>query len=410
MNNFIASNRTDIHTSENVLGIANEARLAKKNNPLVINATTGSYYDEDGSLHLFNSVKEAFKNVSFNDELSYAPVPGPTSYNDSIVPWILGDDNLKHYSSYHISSVATMGGSGAISMALTNYADIGSTVLLPSYAWPAYKQIIINANLKPVTYDLFDDNYNFNAASIKEKLLSIKEQTHTVIIINDPCHNPTGYSMSNNDYCNLVKELNSIDIPNYVTILMDVAYLDFEPSFGALTRLNFLELQNLNDHYHFMFAASLSKTLGIYGLRLGALIDCAKSEEEANDFIEKAKFFARSTWSNPNHFACDIVANNLNTIEKRNSFKEEIKAVAYNLIKRGVALTSILKDANIPFISYKGGFFVYLVNPVEDLINKLIKENIYAIQMGDGVRFAISSISFEEAIRLGETLVKIYNN
>ena len=51
------------------------------------------------------------------------------------------------------------------------------------------------------TYNLFDEEYRYNLNSIMEKTEELlKTQDNIVIIFNTPAHNPTGYSITLEDW------------------------------------------------------------------------------------------------------------------------------------------------------------------------------------------------------------------
>ena len=68
----------------------------------------------------------------------------------------------------------------------------------------------------------------------------MKSQKSITLVINDPCHNPTGFCMSDSDYDNLIALLNSFDYP--FLLLMDMAYFDFYDYDENLIRKRFAKL------------------------------------------------------------------------------------------------------------------------------------------------------------------------
>ncbi len=64
-----------------------------------------------------------------------------------------------------------------------------------------YVSIAEEANRKVVNYQLFDENRRFNFESFKEKFVNIAEKQGRVFtIINTPAHNPTGYSVADDEW------------------------------------------------------------------------------------------------------------------------------------------------------------------------------------------------------------------
>ena len=74
-------------------------------------------------------------------------------------------------------------------------------------------------NLNIVQYKMFDENNNFNLNDLKDKILdSFNKQNKALVIINSPLHNPTGYSLTNNEWKELVRFINE-DCNNKEVIL-----------------------------------------------------------------------------------------------------------------------------------------------------------------------------------------------
>ncbi len=48
-----------------------------------------------------------------------------------------------------------------------------------------------------------------------------------VVIINDPCHNPTGYTMTKQEWKQILDGFNQLSEKGKIVLLHDVAYIDF---------------------------------------------------------------------------------------------------------------------------------------------------------------------------------------
>lgn len=55
----------------------------------------------------------------------------------------------------------------------------------------------------------------------------MEKQNRLVIVINDPCHNPTGYSLSKDEWKEVISFLNECSKTHAVVLLNDIAYIDF---------------------------------------------------------------------------------------------------------------------------------------------------------------------------------------
>ena len=73
------------------MSIGQAASKAKKENPNVINSTSGMLFDENNKLYTFNSVKKAMNELTYESMFKYSDTSGTQRFKDSIVSWIFGD-------------------------------------------------------------------------------------------------------------------------------------------------------------------------------------------------------------------------------------------------------------------------------------------------------------------------------
>ncbi len=409
MKEFMPNKNQNKKLTENVLAIAAKVREAKKHNPQTINATVGSYYDEDGNIKVFKAVKEVFENPNYNNILSYSSVKGSSDFSEAIKKWILGDDYQIKYDGYYKNLIATPGGTGALALAMGTYLDKKEGILLPNIMWPSYMQIATNLDIDVCLYELFDDNNHFNLASIDISCRLMQEKYGKVaLIINDPCHNPTGYVMSEEDYKGLINLLNNHATKSKVILILDIAYLDYASEAGKNTRSYFELLKNLSANVMVLFTFSASKTFGIYGLRLGGLLQLTTSALDAKQFDMATAYFARSTWSNTTHLGMEIVEKALNDNTKKQAFIEEVKKAALNLEKRAKIFLAKLDEYEVPYAPYENGFFVLIMVDSPSFEKEIESHEAYGCHFGNGYRIALSSLNMEEASRMGTIIGKAY--
>ena len=148
-------------------------------------------------------------------------------------------------------------------------------------------------------YNLFNEENRFDLVDFKERVEKLaKKQENVVIIINDPCQNPTGYRLTIEEWKEIRKILISASEKANIILILDVAYIDFDDrSFEE--RREYLEtFKNLPEKVLTIFTFSLSKALTSYGMRVGAQIALSTSESVIKEFYDANSFSCRSTWSN----------------------------------------------------------------------------------------------------------------
>lgn len=392
----------------NILSIAQEAKSAKDDNPNIINATIGMLADEDNKFYTFKAVKEAMKNISDYDAFSYSDTNGGQLFTQAVLSWVFGDTLDSFKENFYIKTIATPGGSGAIASLFTNYLLPNEVALIPNYMWETYITFVKERNALYSTYSLYNEEFMFNIVSLKEEIDKIKDnQKRIVLVINDPCHNPTGFCMSDRDYDALIELLLSYKNNDFV-LIMDIAYFDFYNPNGNIIRKRYQKLTKLTSNFLINFAFSGSKTFGLYGLRIGMSIGLSKNEEEIKQFYNVVEYTARNNWGSSSKLGISIINNLLLNEEYLSMFKEEIKNVSKMLINRSKAFLEEAKKENLELLHFECGFFVCVpTNDSISLMNKLKTKGIYVVPLKSCIRIALCAISIDEAKRLPKIIKEV---
>ena len=284
------------------------------------------------------------------------------------------------------------------------------TIIVPNIGWTSYNIMAKEINLNIVQYKMFDDNNNFNLIDLKSKIKdSLNKQNKALVIINSPLHNPTGYSLTNNEWKELVRFINEDCDNKEVILLNDIAYIDYSYNLDTVKDY-FKELDNLNNNALLVICYSCSKTFTIYGMRLGASIILHKDEEVLDELANAYDKSCRTYWSNSNNGAMTSISNVLN--DNYNEFIKE-KEQYINLLKeRSDILLKEAKENELPIYPYKEGFFITIKvdNSIKDKYHQeLIKENIFTVQVNEGIRVAVCSLPTNKCYGLSKRLKDILN-
>ena len=395
--------------SNNILTLSQIAAEAKKNNPSVINATIGMLNDSNDEFYTFKALKEVLETISFYESFSYADTDGGEEFQKAILKWVFGKKLNAFLETHYAGVVATPGGSGAISTTFQNYMMPNDKVMVPSVMWETYITIAKERGCDVAKYELYDEEGKFNLDSIKETILNLmSKQESIILVINDPCHNPTGFCMTDEDYDNLVKMLNEFDYP--FVLLMDIAYFDFYDVNGDLIRNRFYKLSQLKENVLINFAFSGSKTFGLYGLRIGASILLGKNKDEVNNFVNAITYTSRANWGSSSRLGISLIKTLVSNDEYYEMFKSEVKEVALMLQKRSEAFITEAKKIGLEMLPYERGFFVCVPSndPVQ-LMNKLHEYDVYVVVTKTCIRVALCSINETEAKQLPQIILKAKN-
>lgn len=404
---ILAKHAVNKEDKSNIITLGMEAKAAKKKNPKVINTTIGMLYDEDGSLYTFDSVNKVIASLNNDEKFAYASTPGSKEYHEALKHWVFQDYEAEILANMHCAVMATPGGSGAIGNTLANYLNPGDKVLLPNYMWSNYKQFAYESFESYDTYTLFNEEGKFNLDNLRLKMLELKKfQGRIVLIVNDPCHNPTGYTMSYEEWIGLISEINMISRDGTPFVLLyDMAYIDYDRRGLQASRDNIRLFENLNESVIAILAFSGSKTLGLYGLRIGAQIGLSKSEENIIEFARANKFSSRAKWGSSSILGMNIITKIFTNKEYEEKFKSELDYIRDILTTRANVFKEEAAKVNLKTLPFDSGFFISIPcdKPME-VYNALVKEELYVIPLENVIRVTLSSISIAECKKIPEMI------
>lgn len=385
----------------NILALANDAAKCKKLDPEVINATSGMLKDEDGVLYEFECVKKVIETLSVSEKFAYANSGGTKSFSQAVYYSLFGKYLESVQKDAFLKCIPTPGGSGALNLAFTNYVEPDETILLPNHMWENYLNIASESGCKTLTYRLFDDEDNFDIDDLKAQINSLKNtQNRLMILINDPCENPTGFCMKEKDYDDLI-DISRNDPNHSYVYLVDVAYFDFYNVNPDIIRSRFAKFKDLPSNALALFVFSGSKSFGLYGLRIGALVALSKNEEEAQSFKDASEYSCRAKWSSASTLGINIIEKLVLQDEYRLSYENEIKSVCAMLEKRSIAFLEAAKEVGLKTLPYERGFFICVpTNDPERLMNALHQDKVHLVCTKSCLRIALCGISKDEATRL----------
>ncbi len=370
----------------------------------VINATVGTLCGEDGKIAAFDSVYRHFDAIDPKVKAAYASgMKGDPEYREAIWKWLTQSAEL----SLPHSVIASPGGTGAVWESLNTFLEPGDAFICPDIAWSSYPLIAAQNGFGFVTFEMFDgDRFNFPALREKMEEVSAK-QKNIAVVLNDPCHNPTGYSMTRQEWHSLIVMLNEFAGKQPVILVDDVAYLDYgQDLLGVRSYMN--EFAGISDNVMISVCFSCSKAFSSYGMRLGAAILIAQRQEDITDAENVMERTARSVWSSAPHAVMQNVAWVLN--ENREAYLEEQQSYVRLMRERSALFLKEAEACGLKVYPYKEGFFITLRTEGEEAVRlheALMKEHIYTVLLEKGIRVGICSLPLAKIKGLPERIRKI---
>ena len=365
------------------------AQFGKEN---VVDATLGVLKDESGDFLTLPSVEACYRAIPGNELMDYAPIEGLAEYLKAAREYVFQGHQPE---GTFTSGVATPGGSGAIHHIIFNYVERGEKFLIPNWHWGPYREMAAENERKWETYEMFGEDGKFNLADLKSKALAIlREQDSIVTIFNTPAHNPSGYSMTNEDWEEVTAFYRecAADTNKRIIILWDMAYVDYAGDPHELRE--FLKnFEGLPENILIAIAFSMSKSFLCYGLRSGALLCLSSSKAVADEFEQVNTFSNRATWSNGSRGAQRLLAEIMSDIGLKKTVDRERDDYRKMLEKRAAMFLQEAREVGLLTLPHQAGFFITV--PAADtagLAGKLAKEKIYVIPLAKGIRFAVSAV------------------
>ena len=375
-----------------------EAQARKAAGDSILNATVGALLDDSGQLVVLESVMDLWRDLTALEVAPYAPIAGDPAFLKALVQ--------RHWPTLSSagSACATPGGSGAISLSMRNFLEAGQKVLTTAPFWGPYATMAAENGLSLVTAPWPEAGRPLDADAWTETLRALlKAQGRVLLILNDPCHNPSGRSLSATDRQVLSDILRDASGLGPITLLLDFAYLDYtrDPAAVADALADYAAI-GAEGRVLVGASMSLSKSMTLYGTRCGALAFPWSSDSTLQAALTQS---CRGTWSN-----CPKAPQALLLRLARDGKAQERLAAEHRhwsevLAARAQALDVALESEHMQPLHWQGGFFVAVpAKDPEAVCGRLMAEGVFTVPLPEGLRVGLCGMNTTEAPRLARTL------
>ncbi|HHZ17547.1 MAG TPA: aminotransferase class I/II-fold pyridoxal phosphate-dependent enzyme [Peptococcaceae bacterium] len=374
-----------------ILKAANAA-TAKYGKGQVINASIGALYTEEEKFATLPTVEAYFRSIPAEELMNYAPISGLPEFLEAAIA-----DTFQGFQPPHTyaRAIATPGGTGGVRHAIYNYVEQGEKVLVPDWAWGPYHTIAAEHLRGTETYEMFDRDFHFNFDAFTEKAEGLlKTQNNFLAIFNTPAHNPTGYSLTVEEWRQILDLCKAwaANEQKKIILLLDMAYLDYAGDVEE-TRQFMRLFEALPANVLILIAYSMSKAYLIYGMRSGALIALSSSPEVAQEFERISAFSNRGVWSNGTRGAQRLLADLAKDPVLRSKVTAERNVYRDLLKQRSAILLEEARAVDLQLMPYQSGFFITVPTAQpRQLVEKLMSENLFTVPLKKGIRLAICAV------------------
>jgi len=360
-----------------ILGVT-EVYVADKN-PGKINLGVGVYCDEAGKVPLLECVKRAEAlRVQSGAPKSYLPIDGLQSYDQAVQALVFGPDApvLKEK---RVLTVQALGGTGGLRVGADFLKQLNpeAQVWISEPSWENHRALFEAAGFKVQAYPYYDAatrGLKFEALLAALKALP----AGAIPVLHACCHNPTGVDLSQEQWQQVLAVVQARGLVPF----LDLAYQGFGDGVDADAYAARLFAGAMAPVF---LSSSFSKSLSLYGERIGAFSLVAASADEAARALSQVKRIVRTNYSSPPTYGGEIVARVLGTPDLRalwdrelGGMRDRIKAMRRALAE-GVQRRS---GKDFSFVVGQRGLFSYTGLSKAQVARLRTEYSIYAIDTG----------------------------
>jgi len=376
-----------------------EAVRRRKAGESILNATLGALMEDDGRLAVMPVVREALAAVDPLRAAAYAPISGEPAFLEAALRDVFGNKPRAR----HTTTAATPDGTNALHHAIVNFVEPGQALLTTDYHWGPYETLATHTGRRVETFPMFDRAGAFDLDAFERALRDqVARQGRSLVLLNTPCNNPTGYSLDRGEREGLAAIVREVSSRGTVALLIDLAYAHFG---GGVASAQLDAFDDLGEGGVLLVAWTVSKAFAQYGARIGALLAAHDSEDERRRIANALSFSCRGTWSNCNHLGMLAITELLSDPRKRVRCEAERGRLIELLAQRVRAFNEHAGRAGLRYPRYEGGFFVTVFTADSAACARRMRElGVYVVPVRGAVRVALCSTPAAEVPRLVEAL------
>jgi aromatic-amino-acid transaminase len=383
-----------------ILGVTE--MFAADTNPRKVNLGVGVYYGEDGKVPLLECVRRAEESrIRSGAPKSYLPIDGLAAYDQAVQRLVFGADSAA-VREKRVVTVQALGGTGGLKVGadLLKLVNPSAEVWISDPSWENHRQLFESAGFEVFAYPYYDSGtHGLNFEGMVTALRKIPPRS--VVVLHACCHNPTGVDLTREQWDAVIREVREYDhIP-----FLDLAYQGFAEGVDADA---FAVRRFAEAGLPLLASSSFSKSVSLYGERVGAFSAVASSAEEAACVLSQVKRVVRANYSNPPTHGGDIVARILNTPELRALWEQELGAMRDRIKEMRKALVEGIHKrvpgADFSFVLRQRGMFSYS-GLTREQVGRLRSEfSIYAIDTG---RICVAALNRSNIDYVADAIAKV---
>ncbi len=364
-----------------ILGLEEAFRKDKRSSK--VNLGAGIYQNADLVAAPLICIQQAEQEVLREDRAArYLPIQGWAPFLEAVQGWIFGAKTHPR-----LIACQTLGGTGALRVAGECFASlVGKKAYIPDPTWDNHKRILTRAGLEVEYYPYYSHLHHSIAFEKMENFLATLP-ANSLILLHGGCHNPTGADLSSQQWHTVA----SLCKKHQLFPLIDMAYQGFGVGFYEdLAPIRCL----LEKDVEFALAYSLSKNMGLYSERVGALFFHLQEEKITEKVASHLRATVRGNYSSPPSFGARIATRVLTRPDLTLRWEKEVATMRDRLQSMreqlSLQLARHLERKDFSFLQQQRGMFSFF-GLTQDHVKTLIEE--FGIYLPSNGRINIAGLN-----------------
>ena len=381
-----------------ILGLTEQFKA--DTNPQKVNLGVGVYQDASGKLPLLRCVEAAEKKLAEAAAAKgYLPIDGLATYDADVKDLVFGEGSGVHD---RVVTVQALGGTGALKVGADFLRQVNpeAKVLISNPSWENHQALFTRAGFTVEKYAYYDAEAK--GVDFEGMLADLRAAAPgTVVVLHACCHNPTGYDLTADQWDQVIETVLAGDLVAF----LDMAYQGFSEGLeedGATVR-KFAERVP-----SFFVSTSFSKSLSLYGERVGALSIVCADAEEAKRVLSQVKIVIRTNYSNPPTHGAQLAATVLSDADLRAQWVDELGEMRDRIKAMRGALVEGLKAAGVEgdysYITDQVGMFSFS-GLTKEQMQRLRSE--FAVYGTDTGRICVAALNDDNVGYVSESIAAV---
>lgn len=371
-------------------------------NPKKVNLGVGVYLDDNGKVPVLQAVRSAEQKLAQTAlPRNYLPIDGIPAYNKAVQQVVFGTDS-DAVKSGRIVTVQTLGGTGGLKIGADYWRLLNpkAQAWISDPSWENHRALLEFAGFKVNTYAYYDAaTHGLRFDALLDSLNKIPEGD--IVLLHACCHNPTGVDLNAAQWEQVIAVVKARNLLPF----LDLAYQGFADGLDADAGA----VRAFAKACPAVFvASSFSKSLSLYGERVGAFSVVTDSAERAAKVLSQVKRVIRTNYSSPSDHGGQTVASVLTTPELRQQWEQELGQMRERIKTMRCSLVDKIRarraDFDFSYVIDQRGMFSYS-GLTKEHVRRLREEySIYALDSG---RICVAALNSKNVDYVADAIAKV---